>query len=472
MQEKKQSGSGRLIVLLLILIQAAGLALFSFGVRQMVDLGVRRSGIRYATPLQMREQTLEDLRLFLAPGDYKTIHDAYDIENGVCTLRDKADLKKLNDLFAPAERLYLRTVQRGGNAMAAARAAMESGTTTQSQLLEQAREGLTELTPAQATMAGIAFLRSEYSVMSTDPNAIRASYLSRWTWILIGCAVVMFLAAGLEERLRRDQKETTIPKGAALLLAAAIAVVPFVCGAAETAASGLSKPGALIMAAVALGQIAMPFLPAALRRKAALPNPGTRNETVQCVLPGIFGAVGAVSAVAGAAIASRAASAVNSGLNRILAGSGGTDAAAFWRALGIGALLILAGVGLIALSRKLDRDQKYAYHGRLGTVLDILPGAAGMAAALVIICSHRFWLGMLIALSLPLSVGFMAVIQNRRSMLVETSVHLPGRAALAALAGLGANLAARSMISMGGYLACVMCALVFTRTAAKLLTRR
>ena len=472
MQERKQLGGGRLILLLLILIQAAGLALFSFGVRRMVDLGVRQSGIRYATPLQLREQTLEDLRLFLAPGDYKTIHDAYDIENGVCTLRDPADLKALSDLFAPAQRLYLRTVQRGGNAMAAARAAMESGTTTQSQLLEQAGEGLNELTDAQATMAGIAFLRSEYSVMGTDPNAIRAAYLSRWTWILIGCAIVMFIASGLEERLRRDRKESQIPKGAALLLAAALAVVPFLCGAVETAAAGLSKPGALIMAAAALGQIVMTFLPAALRRKASLPAPETRNETMQCVLPGVIGAAGAVAAVLGAGTASRAATVVNTGLNRILAGSGGTDGAAFWRALGFGALLILAGVGLLALSRKLDRDQKYAFRGPLGTVLDILPGAAGMTAALVVICCNRFWLGMLIALSLPVSVGFMAVIQNRRAMLVETSVHLPGRAALAALAGLGANLAARSMISMGGYLACILCAMAFTRTAAKLLTRR
>ncbi len=472
MNDTKQSGGGKLLILLLILIQAVGLALFPFGVRRMVDLGVRQSGIRYATPLQLREQTLEDLRLFLTPGDYKTIHDAYDIENGVCTLRDTADLQALNDLFAPAERLYLRTVQRGGNAMAAARAAMESGTTTQSMLLEQAKEGLNELTPAQATMAGIAFLRSEYSVMGTDPNAIRAAYLSRWTWTLIGVAVIIFLAAGLEERLRRDRKETQIPKGAAILLAALLAVVPLVWGIAETAASGLSKPGALVMAAVALGQVALPFLPASLRRKATLPAPQTRNETMQCVLPGIIGAAGAAAAVAGITLASRSATAVNAGLNRILAGSGGVDTAAFWRALGFGALLMLAGIGLIALSRKLDRDQKHAYPGRLGTVLDILPGAAGMAAALIVICGNRFWLGVLIALSLPLSVGFMAVIQNRRSMLVETSVHLPGRAALAALAGLGANLAARSTISMGGYLACVLCALLFTRTAAKLLTRR
>ena len=76
--QKIQNPKVRLgLLALFILIQAAGLLLFPIGVRQMADVGVRQSGIRYATPLQLRAQTLEDLRIFLAPGDYKTIHDAY-----------------------------------------------------------------------------------------------------------------------------------------------------------------------------------------------------------------------------------------------------------------------------------------------------------------------------------------------------------------------------------------------------------
>lgn len=470
MQETKSFGTARLLIVLLAAVQAACLLLFPVGVRRMVDRGVRQSGIQYATPLKLREQTLEDLRLFLAPGDYKTIHDAYDIENGVCTLRDADDTAALDALFAPAERLYLRTVQRGGNAMAAARAAMESGAMTQSQLLEQAREGLTELSSTEARMAGIAFLRSEYSVLGMDPDGMRAGYLSRWTWVLIAAALVAFVAGGLEQRLRKDRKETQLPPALALLLAAAGGVVLAVWGGAE--AAGALKPGALIMAAAALGQTVLSGMPAALRRKASLPEPNTRGEKIRCVLPSALGAAGAVGAVIGIAVASRSASVITAGLNRKLASSGGADTAALWRALIPGVLLILAGVALILLARRLDRSQDHSYRGPLGTVLDTLPGTVGMAAALVLICTQRLWLGILIALALPVSALFMAAVQNRRAMLTETAVHLPGRIACAALAGLGANLAGRSAVTMGGYLACVLCALIFTRTGAKLLTRR
>ena len=88
------------------------------------------------------------------------------------------------------------------------------------------------------------------------------------------------------------------------------------------------KPGALAMAAVALTQIALSLLPAALRRKAGLEKPQSKKEIALCVLPAALGTVGAVTAMIGATLAARSANAVNAGLNRVLANTGGTDGAA------------------------------------------------------------------------------------------------------------------------------------------------
>ena len=120
----------------------------------------------------------------------------------------------------------------------------------------------------------------------------------------------------------------------------------------------------------------------------------------------------------------------------------------------------------------LSRKQTLAYPGAVGTALEILPGFAGMVTALIVIFSRRFWLGVLVLLALGCAVALMALVQNRRPGRVAASVRLPGQIACAALAGLGANLAARSTITLGGYLACVLCAVISTRAAARLLTRR
>lgn len=460
------------LLALLIVIQAAGLLFFPIGIKQMVDAGVRQSGLRYATPVQLRAQTLEDLRIFLAPADYKTIHDAYTEENGVCTLNDSADLKALSGIFCEAERLYLRTVQRGGNAMAAARAALESGAMTQKQILEQASEGLNEnLTPAQEQMAAVAFLRSEYSVLGLNPDGMRTAYLRNWTWVLIGCAAAIFLAARCEQKLRREDAEKRIGENAAKLLMIAGDAALVLWGLIALGASWV-QPGALSMAATALTQLLLALLPAALGRKAGLEIPQDRKEFVRCVLPAAFGTIGAVCAMIGARIAANAANAVNAGLNRVLANTGGTESAAVLRTIIPGLILVLIGCGLVFLARWLDGKQKFAWAGPLQTLLEILPGLAGAVTALVLLLVRRYWLGVLLLVALVAAVGLMAWVQNRHPERVAPAVRLPGMVACAMTAGLSANLLSKTALDPAAFLVCVMGALVFTRTASKLLTRR
>ena len=460
------------LLALLMVIQAAGLLLFPIGVKRMVDVGVRQSGIRYATPLQLRVQTLEDLRIFLAPADYKTIHDAYTEENGVCTLNDRAELRALSGMFTEAERLYLRTVQRGGNAMAAARAALESGAMTQPQILEQAREGMNEsLTPAQAQMAAVAFLRAEYSVLGLNPDAMRAHYLRNWTWVLIGCAAAVFLAARYEQKLRRGEDGKQLPANAAklLMLSGDAALIVW---ALIALGKGWVQPGALAMAFAAAAQIALALLPAALERKAGLEKPKSKKEIALCVLPAALGAVGAVAAILGAALAAKAANAVNAGLNRVLANTGGTDGAAVRQVLIPGVILVLAGAGLLLAARRLDKQQKLAWAGPAQTLLEILPGLSLCVTALILLLVRRYWLAVLLLAALAAAVLLMAWVQNRRPERVVAAVRLPGMIACAMTAGLGANLLSKTALAPAGFLVCVVGALAFTRTASKLLTRR
>ena len=84
----------------------------------------------------------------------------------------------------------------------------------------------------------------------------------------------------------------------------------------------------------------------------------------------------------------------------------------------------------------------------------------------------RWIAAVLLLLALVASVGLMAWVQNRRPERVASAVRLPGRIACAMTAGLGANLLSKTALNPAGFLVCVVGALIFTRTAAKLLTRR
>ena len=163
---------------------------------------------------------------------------------------------------------------------------------------------------------------------------------------------------------------------------------------------------------------------------------------------------------------------MNAGLNRVLANTGGTDGAAVRQALIPGLILVLAGGGLMIFARRLDKNQKLAWAGPVQTLLEILPGLAGAVTALILILARRYWLGILLLAALAASVLLMAWVQNRRPERVVSAVRLPGRIACAMTAGLGANLLSKTALDPAGFLVCVVGALVFTRTAAKLLTRR
>ena len=467
----KTDRAQRVLSLLALLVQIAALLLFPAALRQMVDIGVRQSGFSDAVPAHLREQTLEDLRLFMAPEDYKTAHDAYTIENGVCELNAGADREALNAIFAPAERYYLRTTQRGGNAMTAARAAMESGVMTQSQLLEQAKEGLNDLSPAEATAAAVAFLRAESSVLGIDPNALRTAYLAKWTWILIGAAACFALTGLWQAHTLRTRKELPLPQNAAWPIAA-LGALGLLIWALAALIPEWTRPGMYAMGAAALGQAALTFLPASLPNREKPEAPQGRKEQLLAALPGLLGAVGGILAVLGTARACAGATAVNAGLNRVLAASGGTDFAALRLALLPGLGMVILGIAMLLAARALDARQSRRFGGALRAGLEILPGGAAMVTALALVFARRFWLGVLLLAALAVSIGLMALVQNRRPHRVAAAVTLPGHIACAMIVGVGASLCAKSALDAGAYLTCVLAGLIFTRTGAKLLTRR
>lgn len=136
---------GVLLILILLVVQAfCDLSLPAY-TSDIVDVGIQNGGIEYATPEQIRQSTMDDLRLFMTPQDYETAVTAYDLADGVYTLRDKADLERLSDVFALPEVMYLRISEQGTTALAEVRLAIETGTMTQQQLFDRAQEAMASM---------------------------------------------------------------------------------------------------------------------------------------------------------------------------------------------------------------------------------------------------------------------------------------------------------------------------------------
>lgn len=189
---------GVALILALLVVQAfCDLSLPSY-TSDIVDVGIQNGGIEYATPLQLRQSTMDDLRLFMSAQDYETAVTAYELSDGVYVLRDEADLARLNDIFAMAEVLYTRITEQGTTAMAEVRAAIEAGVMTQQQLIERAQAAMASMgtvTDAVLTNAGISFLKTEYAIMGVDLDAMRTSYLCSVGGRMLLLTLLMVLAS-------------------------------------------------------------------------------------------------------------------------------------------------------------------------------------------------------------------------------------------------------------------------------------
>ena len=209
---------GVILILILLIVQAfCDLSLPAY-TSDIVDGGIQNGGIEYATPQQLRQSTMDDLRLFMSPQDYETAVTAYDLADGVYTLRDQADLERLSDVFALPEVMYMRVSEQGPAALPEIRYAIENGTMSQKQLLERAQEAMASMgtvSGSVTTAAAIQFLKTEYQVMGMDLNHIRNAYL--WSvggrMLALTCLMVVvaiaisFIGSRMSAAIGRDLRD-------------------------------------------------------------------------------------------------------------------------------------------------------------------------------------------------------------------------------------------------------------------------
>lgn len=120
------------IVLLLIIQAYCDLSLPQY-MSDIVDVGIQQGGIEHVAPEEMREETFENLCVFLADDDVETVKDAYKKNadgNYELTLKKKDDIEQLDDILGMPMLVMSNMSEQEGMDMDTIKAALASGMMT------------------------------------------------------------------------------------------------------------------------------------------------------------------------------------------------------------------------------------------------------------------------------------------------------------------------------------------------------
>lgn len=198
----KESWPSALIILALLVVQAyCDLQLPQY-TSNIVDVGIGKGGIAYAAPEKMREETYENLLLFLTAEEKALLEDFYvrDTDGSyVLTTKKEEDLEKIDSKLS-LPMLLLSTLQSGEAQMDidTLRGMLAGGLMTEEMLLtvrEQIAEGMGDMSDSIISARAVQFVQAEYEALGMDSGKVQTSYLMQIGLKMLGLSVVMMAAA-------------------------------------------------------------------------------------------------------------------------------------------------------------------------------------------------------------------------------------------------------------------------------------
>ena len=188
-----------LAIVLLLVVQAwCDLSLPQY-TSDIVDVGIQQGGIEHAAPDQIRDETMEGLRLFMDEDGWSKVDYAYDLQDGIWYLGKvgESTLEELDEVFG-MPMLMLSAAEEQGMDAAAVKAMVESGQMTMEQVEAMAGQAIEKL-GAQSDMIveqrALLFVKEEYAAMGLDLNQIQMNYLLSTGGRMLGISLLMAITA-------------------------------------------------------------------------------------------------------------------------------------------------------------------------------------------------------------------------------------------------------------------------------------
>lgn len=188
------------IVLLLIVQAYCDLSLPQY-MSDIVDIGIQQGGIEHVAPEEIRQETLENLCVFMSDEDAKTVKDAYKENkegNYELTLNKNSEIEKLDDILGLPMLVMSSMEEQSGMDMDTIKAMLESGQMTQKQILQQedvVEEQMGDMSDTIINQKALLVVKAEYEAMGWDMGDYQNSYMFRVGGKMIAISVVMMAAA-------------------------------------------------------------------------------------------------------------------------------------------------------------------------------------------------------------------------------------------------------------------------------------
>ena len=197
-----QAWPATLIVFLLLVVQAfCDLRLPQY-TSDIVDVGIGQGGIEYAAPEKLREETYEDLSLFMTAEERNTVAGAYrQEEDGTYELvsGDKETCEKIDETMK-LPMVFLSMLNSGQSPydLGQIKDMVAAGMVTEEDLLAMREQALAKMGDQSDTIVkgqAVQFVKSEYEAMGMDTGKVQTDFLWKTGFKMLGLSALMLLAA-------------------------------------------------------------------------------------------------------------------------------------------------------------------------------------------------------------------------------------------------------------------------------------
>lgn len=188
------------IILLLVVQAYCDLSLPQY-MSDIVDVGIQQGGIEHVAPDEMREETLENLCMFLTGDDAEIVRDAYSVNeegNYELTQKEKEKLEELDEILGMPMVVMSSMTEETGMDMDTLRAMLDSGQMTTEQILaaeDEARDKMGDMSETLIAQKARIAVKSEYEALGWDLGDYQNRYMFRTGGKMLAMAVVMMGAS-------------------------------------------------------------------------------------------------------------------------------------------------------------------------------------------------------------------------------------------------------------------------------------
>ncbi len=196
----RHKGAVLLIVLLLIGQAYCDLSLPSY-TSDIVDVGIQQGGIENAVPERMREETFNNIALFLTEEERALAEESYTLAEGVRELNtsDRQTIEQLDEAFGLPMVILSSLEESGMDLSGLSQAMLNSGLTEDAidGIRQQALESMGDMSDSIINQRAVLFVQSEYEALGMDLGQVQMNYLLTTGAKMLGLTLLMVATAVL-----------------------------------------------------------------------------------------------------------------------------------------------------------------------------------------------------------------------------------------------------------------------------------